>query len=94
MSAQPPDWLMTLSRRVGSLTAQLLAEKFTPGRRCHRECLGLLEAEPQNCASRGAGLRTYSRGTTMFYRHDAAMRGTVKEAVARRLVSRLVLSEI
>lgn len=79
--------------KVGSLR-QPLAEKFAPGRPCHRECLGLLEAEPENHAPRGAGLRTYSRGTTMFYRHDAAMRATVQEAVARRFVSRLVLSEI
>lgn len=79
--------------KIGSLR-QPLAEKFAPGRPCHHECLGLLEAEPEGGAARGTGLRTYSRGTTMFYRHDAAMRAVVKEAVSRRLVSRLVLSEI
>ena len=82
--------------KVGSLR-QPLPEKFAPGRPCHHECLGLLEAEPEpGCggAVRGAGLRTYSRGTTMFYRHDAAMQGVVREATDRGLVSRLVLSEV
>ncbi|MBI2309081.1 MAG: hypothetical protein HYU78_17465 [Rhodocyclales bacterium] len=79
--------------KVGSLR-QPLAEKFAPGRPCRHECLGLLEAEPEGGAPRGAGLRTYSRGTTMFYRHDAAMRAVVRAAVDRRLVSRLVLSEV
>lgn len=82
--------------KVGSLR-QPLPEKFAPGRPCHHECLGLLEAEPEpgpGVRVRGAGLRTYSRGTTMFYRHDAAMHGVVREATDRGLVSRLVLSEV
>ena len=79
--------------KVGALR-QPLPEKFAPGRPCHHECLGLLEAEPEAGGGRGAGLRTYSRGTTMFYRHDAALLGVVREATARGLVSRLVWSEV
>jgi hypothetical protein len=79
--------------KVGALR-QPLAEKFAPGRPCHHECLSLLEAEPQAGGRRGAHLRTFSRGTTMFYRHDAAMQAVVREATARGLVSRLVLSEV
>ena len=66
-------------------------EKFAPGRACHRECLGILEREPDAAVT---GLRTYSRGTTMFYRNDAAMTGLLADAVARGLVGRIVLSEV
>jgi hypothetical protein len=79
--------------KIGSLR-QELPEKFAPGRRCHHECLGLLESEPQTAPTKAGGLRTYSRGTTMFYRHDPAMRAVVREAAGRGLISRLVLSEI
>lgn len=78
--------------KIGSLR-QALPEKFAPGRRCHHECLGLLESEPAAAPGKG-GLRTYSRGTTMFYRHDAAMRAVVQAAAGRGLISRLVLSEV
>jgi len=79
--------------KIGSLR-QELPEKFAPGRRCHHECLGLLELEPATAPTKAGGLRTYSRGTTMFYRHDAAMRAVVQEATGRGLISRLVLSEV
>lgn len=79
--------------KIGSLR-QELPEKFAPGRRCHHECLGLLESEAEGAPSKAGGLRTYSRGTTMFYRHDAAMRAVVREAAGRGLISRLVLSEV
>jgi hypothetical protein len=76
--------------KTGSL-GQQAAEKFAPGRICHRECLGILEREPDAAVS---GLRTYSRGTTMFYQHDAAMFGVLRAAIDKGLVTRLVLSEI
>jgi hypothetical protein len=66
-------------------------EKFAPGRACHRECLGILEREPEAAVT---GLRTYSRGTTMFYRHDAAMTQLLRDAAARGQVGRIVLSEV
>jgi hypothetical protein len=78
--------------KIGSLR-QALPEKFAPGRHCHHECLGLLESEPAAQPTKG-GLRTYSRGTTMFYRHDVPMRAVVLEAADRGLISRLVLSEV
>lgn len=74
--------------KVGSL-AQPAPMKFAPGGACRRECLGVLEVE------RGEprrGLRTVQRGTTLFYRYDAALLAVVVEAVRERHVSRLVLS--
>ncbi len=76
--------------KIGSL-GQKTEDKFAPGRPCHRECLGILEQEPDAVVS---GLRTYSRGTTMFYQHDAALFGVVREAIAHGHVARLVLSEV
>jgi hypothetical protein len=76
--------------KVGSL-GRPMEEKFAPGRPCRRECLGLLEQEPESVA---AGLRTYSRGTTMFYRHDSALFDVLRNAVAQGRVKRLVLSEV
>jgi hypothetical protein len=76
--------------KVGSL-GQKTEDKFAPGRPCRRECLGILEREPDSAVS---GLRTYSRGTTMFYQHDAAMFGVLRDAIAQGHVTRLVLSEV
>lgn len=76
--------------KIGSL-GQKTEDKFAPGRPCHRECLGILEREPDAVVS---GLRTYSRGTTMFYQHDPAMFGVLRKAIAQGHVKRLVLSEV
>lgn len=76
--------------KVGSL-GRPTEDKFAPGRPCRRECLGLLEQEPVSVA---AGLRTYSRGTSMFYRHDAALFDVLRNGVAQGRVKRLVLSEV
>lgn len=76
--------------KIGSL-GQKTEDKFAPGRPCHRECLGILEREPDAVVS---GLRTYSRGTTMFYQHNAAMFGVLRNAIAEGHVKRLVLSEV
>jgi len=76
--------------KVGSL-GQKTEDKFAPGRACRRECLGILEREPDSAVS---GLRTYSRGTTMFYQHDGAMFGVLRDAIAQGHVTRLVLSEV
>ncbi len=76
--------------KIGSL-GQPTADKFAPGRTCHRECLGILEREPESVVS---GLRTYSRGTTLFYQHDAAMFEVLRWAIAQSSITRLVLAEI
>lgn len=76
--------------KVGSLGFQT-EEKFAPGRQCRRECLGILEREPD---SETSGLRTFSRGTTMFYQHDARMFALLRDAIAENRVSRLVLTEV
>lgn len=77
--------------KVGSL-ARPAEDKFAPGRPCHHECLGILEAEPEHGARNG--LRTFSRGTTMFYRHDASMGAAVREALNRGLIARVVCAEV
>jgi hypothetical protein len=51
----------------------------------------MLEREPETIASR---LRTYSRGTTLFYHHDAAMFDVLRNAIGHGHVKRLVLSEV
>ncbi|MEO6354297.1 MAG: hypothetical protein ABIO19_05535 [Burkholderiaceae bacterium] len=76
--------------KIGSL-GKKIADKFAPGRPCHRECLGILEREPDAVVS---GLRTYSRGTTMFYQHNAAMFDVLRNAIVQGHVNRLVLSEV
>lgn len=76
--------------KVGSL-AQPLPLKFSPGRKCNRECLGLLEAEQ---GSPRSPQRTFQRGTTMFYRYDPGMAEAAREAFVRGSVSRLVVSEV
>ena len=76
--------------KVGSL-GRATADKFAPGRACHQECLGMLEREPDAVLT---GLRTFSRGTTMFYQHDAKLFGVVREAISQGHVARLVLSEV
>jgi hypothetical protein len=76
--------------KVGSL-GRPTEDKFAPGRPCRRECLGMLEREPETIASR---LRTYSRGTTLFYHHDAAMFDVLRNAIGHGHVKRLVLSEV
>lgn len=76
--------------KVGSL-ARPAPLKFAPGGPCRRECLGVVEVE------RGAtrqGLRTAQRGTTMFYRYDAAMLAALGGAVRDGRVSRLVLGAL
>jgi hypothetical protein len=76
--------------KTGSL-GMATEDKFAPGRRCRRECLGILEREPENAVS---GLRTFSRGTTMFYQHDATMFALIRDAIAGQRIARLVLTEI
>lgn len=76
--------------KVGSL-AQALPLKFSPGGKCNRECLGLVEAEKEHSRS---AQRTFQRGTTMFYRYDPAMLAVVQGAVAQGSISRLVVSEV
>lgn len=76
--------------KIGSL-GKKVEDKFAPGRICNRECLNILEQEPDTVAS---GLRTYSRGTTMFYQHDGNMFGVLRDAIELGHVTRLVLSEV
>ncbi|MBT9520004.1 MAG: hypothetical protein IV101_03840 [Dechloromonas sp.] len=76
--------------KTGSL-GMVEEEKFAPGRTCHRECLGILEREPESISS---GLRTYRRGSSMFYRHDARMFALLRESIAQNRISRLVLTEV
>jgi hypothetical protein len=76
--------------KIGSLQRER-EEKFAPGGSCHRECLGVLEvgAEPS-----AAGIVSYARGNSIYYRHDATMAQALGAALAEGRVSRLVLSEV
>jgi len=76
--------------KVGSLR-QGLPEKFAPGRPCHRECLGIVEVGTK---ASPAGIVSYARGNSIYYRHDAAMAELVRGALASGDVTRLVLSGV
>lgn len=73
--------------KVGSLSRPTPL-KFTPGGACRRECLAVLEVEggvPRR------SMRTAQRGTTMFYRHDAALLDVLATALRLGSIARLVL---
>lgn len=76
--------------KIGSLRHDP-REKFAPGGSCHRECLGVLEvgAEPSV-----AGIVSYARGNSIYYRHDTTMARALGAAIAEGLVSRMVLSGV
>jgi hypothetical protein len=76
--------------KIGSLR-QAAAEKFAPGASCHRECLGIVEMGTKPSA---AGIVSYGRGNSLYYRHDAAMAEAVRGALAAGQIDRLVLSGI
>lgn len=76
--------------KIGSLR-QPRPEKFAPGRPCHRECLGVVEKERQASA---AGIVSYARGNSLYYRHDATMTRAVRTATAAGSITRLVFSGI
>jgi hypothetical protein len=76
--------------KVGSMR-QPEQDKFSPGGACHHECLGVLEVA---AASSAAGLVSYARGNSLYYRHDAGMAQVVGAAISGGAVSRLVLSGI
>jgi hypothetical protein len=74
--------------KIGSLRRPP-EKKFAPGASCHRECLGILEADE---APSAAGVRSYGRGNSLYYRHSAAMTDTVRAALAAGHIDRLVFS--
>jgi hypothetical protein len=76
--------------KIGS-QSQDLPERFAPGRRCHRECLGVVEA---GVGAAAAGVVPFARGNTLYYRHSAAMADVVRDALASGHVTRLVLGGV
>jgi hypothetical protein len=76
--------------KIGSLQRER-EEKFAPGGSCHRECLGVLELGSEPSA---AGIVSYARGNSIYYRHDATMAQALGAALAEGRVSRLVLSGV
>lgn len=76
--------------KIGSLQRERAA-KFSPAGACHRECLAVVEAGAEPSV---AGIVSYARGNTIYYRHDATMAQALGAALAAGLVSRLVLSGV
>jgi hypothetical protein len=76
--------------KIGSLRRDLPG-KFAPGRTCHRECLGIVEVGAE---ASPAGLVSFARGNSLFYRHGTAMADVVRNALASGHVTRLVLSGV
>jgi hypothetical protein len=76
--------------KIGSMR-QREQDKFRPGGMCHRECLGVLEVSATPSA---AGLVSYSRGNSIYYRHDSGMGQALRAAIGKGAVSRLVLSGV
>ncbi|KON79940.1 hypothetical protein PA01_16000 [Azoarcus sp. PA01] len=74
--------------KLGSLALEV-PEKFSPGHRCRRECLGFSEVGARPGTRE---LQTSQRGNTMYYRHAPGMTAAIAEAVANGWVSRIVLS--
>ncbi|NMG31349.1 hypothetical protein [Aromatoleum evansii] len=74
--------------KLGSLSLDM-PEKFSPGHKCHRECLGFNEVGARPGTHE---LPTSQRGNTMYYRHAKGMAAAVAEAVNNGWVSRIVLS--
>jgi len=74
--------------KLGSLSLDT-PEKFSPGHKCRRECLGFSEVGARPGTHE---LHTSQRGNTMYYRHAAGMAAAVDEAVKNGWVSRIVLS--
>lgn len=76
--------------KIGSLR-QPADEKFMPGASCHRECLGSIEV---STAPSVAGIVSYGRGNSLYYRHDTAMAAVLRAALAAGHIDRLVFSGI
>lgn len=74
--------------KLGSLSFDT-PEKFSPGHKCRRECLGFNEVGARPGTHE---LPTSQRGNTMYYRHAKGMATAVAEALANGWVSRIVLS--
>ncbi|WP_407280079.1 hypothetical protein U5817_06410 [Aromatoleum evansii] len=74
--------------KLGSLSLDT-PEKFSPGHKCRRECLGFNEVGARPGTHE---LPTSQRGNTMYYRHAQGMAAAVAEAVNNGWVSRIVLS--
>jgi len=93
LSVHAPYGFATKGRacKIGSLGLEDGA-KFAIGHSCRKECLthvGVLEREG---GAASADLRTFQRGTTVFYRHSPAMAQAVRDAAARGWIDRIVLS--
>lgn len=76
--------------KIGSLRLKP-EEKFAPGNLCNQECQGIVEESTEPSV---AGIVSYARGNTIYYRHTAAMAQVVRAAMAPGHVSRLVLSGV
>ena len=76
--------------KIGSL-GRPIPERFAPGRACHRECLGVVEAGAETSP---AGLVSFARGNSIWYGHNKAMAAVVRQSLASGDVTRLVLNGV
>jgi hypothetical protein len=93
VSVHVPFGFSTTGRicRIGSLH-QASARKFATGHRCARECLTYVTAMETPRAPRGSGTHLFQRGNTILYRHTLAMNTALADAIAARMVDRIVVS--
>jgi len=93
LSVHAPYGYSVLGRtcRIGSLHLAA-ADKFAPGHGCRRECLDYMGCMRRPAAQGSADLPTFQRGNTIFYRHSPTMTRSLRVAVERGWIGRLVIS--
>ncbi len=77
--------------RIGSLGLEA-RRKFGPQPACRKECLIYLDRLSRGPQIGAGDLHTFQRGTTLFYRHTAAMNEALVEAAGRGWIDRLVVA--
>jgi hypothetical protein len=76
--------------RIGSCSLPD-GRKFAPGHTCRRECLTYV-ARMERRSPVGAGLRTFQRGNTLFYRYSDEMARSLRTLLERGRADRLAIA--
>lgn len=93
ISVHAPFGFATTGRicRIGNLHRPM-TRKFATGHSCARECLTYWCELSAGREPDQAGMGTFQRGNTIFYRHTAAMTATLAAAIAAGSVDRVIVS--